>query len=140
MRSHIGRLIWVLLTNGAFICLTVLGYSHEANLQRMLHPERAVSLFHLISIDPWGIIAVTTLTLGIVFEATWSKGGAVVNCAYYVVAVGAALWGIWKDKGLVPSEHVTAALAFYLLPISVIALIDIWLYRNELPGLTPATE
>jgi len=140
MRSHIGRLIWVLLTNGAFVGLTVLGYSHEADLQGMLHPERAVSFSHLIASDPWGAIAVTTLTIGIALEATWSKAGAVVNCAYYVVAFGAGVWGIWKDKGLVPSEHVTAGLVFYIVPLFVIALVDIWLYRRDLLGLTPAPQ
>ncbi|HMH06561.1 MAG TPA: hypothetical protein VK579_07815 [Terriglobales bacterium] len=54
MRSHIGRLIWVVLTDGAFICLTILGYSHKADLQRMLHQERAVSFSHLIGNDPLG--------------------------------------------------------------------------------------
>ena len=91
MRSHIGRLIWVLLTNGAFLCLAVLGYSREADLQRMLHPEQAVSFSHLIGSDPWGAIAVAALTIGLVLEATWSKAGAVVNCAYYLVAFGAGV-------------------------------------------------
>ncbi|HZR30524.1 MAG TPA: hypothetical protein VFA76_01555 [Terriglobales bacterium] len=71
---------------------------------------------------------------------TWSKAGAVVNCAYYLVAFGAGVWGIWKDKGLVPSEHITAGLVLYLLPVFVIALVDVWLYRKDLPGLTPATQ
>jgi hypothetical protein len=75
MRSHIGRLIWVLLTNGAFLCLAVLGYSREADLQHMLHPEQAVSFSHLIGNDPWDAIAVAALTIGIVLEATWSKAG-----------------------------------------------------------------
>ncbi len=140
MRSHIGRLFWVLLTNGAFISLTILGYSHEADLDRMLHPERAVSFSHLIGNDPWGAIAVTALTIGIALEATWSKAGAVVNCAYYVVAFVAGVWGIWKDKGLVPSEHVTAGLVLYLMPVLVIALVDVWLYRKDLSGLAPALQ
>ena len=45
MRSHIGRLIWVVLTNGAFICLTILGYSHEADLQRNASPGASRFLF-----------------------------------------------------------------------------------------------
>lgn len=140
MRAHIGRLIWVLLTNGAFVGLTVLGYSHEADLQRMLHPERAVSLSHLVASDPWGAVAVAALTIGIVLEVTWSKAGAVVNCASYLIAFAAGVWGIWKDKGIVPSEHVSAGLVFYVLPVFVIAIVDIWLYRKDLTGLTPAPQ
>lgn len=69
-------------------------------------------------------------------EATWSKAGAVVNCAYYLVTFGAGVSGIWKDKSLVPSEHVTTGLVFYLVPVFVIALVDVWLYRKDLSGLT----
>ena len=138
MRLHIGRLIWVLFTNGAFIYLTILGYSHEAYLQRILRPERAVSVSRLIEIDPWGAVAVAALTGGIVLEVTWSRVGAVVNCVYYVVALTAGIWGIWKDKHLMPSEHITAGLEFYLVPIFVIALVDVWLYRRDLSSLTPA--
>jgi hypothetical protein len=140
MRSHIGRLIWVLLTNGTFICLAALGYSHEADLQHMLHPDRSVSLLHLLTSDFWGAIAVLALLLGIVLEATWSRAGAVVNCAYYLVALVAGIWGIWKDKNLVPSEHVTAGLVLYLVPVFIIALVDIWLYRKDLPGSAPAPQ
>ena len=39
-----------------------------------------------------------------------------------------------------PSEHVTAGLAFYLVPVFIIALTDIWLYRKDLPGLAPAPQ
>jgi hypothetical protein len=140
MRSHIGRLVWVLLTNGAFLCLAVLGYSREADLQRMLHPEQAISFSHLISNDPWGAVAVAALTVGIVLEVIWSTAGAVVNCAYYLVAFGAGVWGIWKDKSLIPSEHVSAGLVLYLLPVLVIALVDVWLYRKDLPRLTPVPQ
>ncbi len=140
MRRHIGRLIWVVLTNGAFVSLTIMGYSHEADLQRMLHPEKTVCLSRLIASEPWGIVAAAALTIGIVLEAMSARAGAVVNCAYYVVALGAALWGIWKDNGLVPSEHVTAGLLLYVVPVSIIALVDIWLYRKDLPGLTPVPQ
>ena len=140
MRSHIGRLIWVLLTNGAFLFLSISGYSHEADLQRMLHPKQAASLLHLIAGDPWGAVALVVLAIGVVLEATWPKAAALVNCTYYVVALGAAICGMWKDKGLVPSEHITAALVFYTLPVFVIALVDIWLYRKDMPGFTPALQ
>jgi hypothetical protein len=139
MRSHIGRLIWVLLTNGAFLCLAALGYAHEVQLQQMLRPGQPLSLSHLLTIEPWGAIAVLALLVGIVLEAARRRPAAVVNCAYYVSALAAGIWGIWKDRNIVPSEHVTAGLVLYLVPVFIIALADIWLYRSELPGLSPAS-
>jgi hypothetical protein len=140
MRSHIGRLIWVLLTNGAFLCLAALGYTHEVQLQQMLRPGQPVSLSHLLASEPWGAIAVLALLVGIVLEVARRRAAAVVNCAYYVIALAGGVWGIWKDKNIVPSEHVTAGLAFYLVPVFIIALTDIWLYRKDLPSLTPAHQ
>ena len=140
MRSHIGRLVWVVLTNGAFLCLAALGYTHEVQFQQMLRPGQPVSVSHLLTSEPWGAIAVLVLLVGIVLEVARRRAAAIVNCAYYVIALAAGILGIWEDKNILPSEHVTAGLAFYLVPVFIIALGDVWLYRNELPGLSPASR
>jgi hypothetical protein len=140
MRSQIGRLIWVLLTNGAFLCLAAMGYRHELLLQQMLRPGQPVSLFHLLTSEPWGALSALVLIVGIALEVARRRAAAVVNCAYYVIASVAGIWGIWKDKNSVPAEHVTAGLAFYLVPVFIIAIANMWLYRKDLPSLTPAPQ
>jgi uncharacterized membrane protein YqjE len=76
------------------VCLAALGDTHEVQLQQMLRPGQPVSLSHLLTSEPWGAIAVLALLVGIVLEVARRRAAAVVNCAYYVIALAGGIWDL----------------------------------------------
>ena len=90
------------------------------------------SYLQLLIQSPWVAGAVVALLLATALEFLGKRPAAWLNVAYYLLAFGIGVFGLFTAE---PSDHVALGLTFYVVPMMIVLLVDVWLYRSELKGL-----
>jgi hypothetical protein len=126
------RLTWVLLTNGLVIFLFLSGPIRAHHEQQLLHQVmRTVpppfSYVRELFADPWGLLLVLTLLIGIVAELRRTLISPLFNLGAYVAWFILAVWEQAKSVGEATAYELSLGRAFLTILAGLI-LVDLVFY------------
>jgi len=125
------RRAWIIITNMAMIYMILPRVEATNQLRRSLG-EQPISPWSEIGSHPWVLVFIVVLLLGIIADFVSIRMAAVLNIGCYLVALGAALSGIVVDRNEVHAQEIYLGVLLYVIPIFIIATINILIYRKSL--------
>src|SRR5947207_16001756 len=112
------RLAWIFLTNSLVLFLVFRGIEKERELRSLLVASgQQIGFWNLLQTQPWNLVFVGLMVLGILLELLKNTLSAVINIEFYLVCgLYALLQLAIHSPQFYGDSHALQSIVFYILP------------------------